>query len=111
MSFDAMVERFKTDPRIIIEEVTPPNKWRSVLAKYDDESTVDEFILWAKQNKDIISAFVNKMLEHVKASEKVSAITITDEIKCNHNRSKLLAVVAMTMKAECRGYFNIRSKK
>ena len=111
MSFDAMIERFKSDPRIIIEEVNRASKWRSILAEYDDESTVDEFLLWAKQNKDIISAFVNKTMEHINANEKASAITITDEIKCNHNRSKLLAVVCMTMKPAAKGYFNIRYKR
>lgn len=109
--FESIVARLRSDPRIIVEEVEAPSKWRPYLSKYANESTVDEFLLWAKHNKPIISDFVNKTLEHLKNKEEVSAITITDEINCNHNRSRLLSVVCMAIAPATKGYFKLREVK
>lgn len=105
------LQSLKNNPYVIIEDVKQDPPWRGYLSKYADESTVDEFLIWAKHNKKTIAEFINKTIEHIKAGDEVSAITITDELNINHNRSRLLSIVCMAISKECRGYFSIRETK
>lgn len=109
---EALVERLRANPCVIVEGVNKPSPWREFFINEGfTEMDTDAFLTWLGFNKNLYTSFENATIEYIKKRRQVSAITIMDLIGCDHNRCPYFSRMVMKRIPAAKGYFKAKRIK